>query len=151
MNPAYYDTTYLLKLQIMEHGTSEVRNHASTVREIHTAQHDRAEFISAAFRKVREGAASAADLKRLLSQFRSDQESGAIIFLPLTESIIDHVESVYIGATPTTYLRAADAIHLATAAQYGFTEVYSNDRHFLAAAHLFGLQGSNVISNSAKS
>jgi predicted nucleic acid-binding protein len=151
MNPAYYDTTYLLKLQIVEHGTSEVRNHASTIREIHTAQHGRAEFISAAFRKVREGAASAADLQRLLAQFKSDHESGAIVFLTLTDSIIDHVESVYASANSTTYLRAADAIHLATAAQYGFTEVYSNDRHFLAAAPLFGLQGRNVISNLAKS
>jgi predicted nucleic acid-binding protein len=147
MNPAYYDTTYLLKLQISEIGTSEVRKHASTVREIHTAQHGRAEFISAAFRKVREGAASKTDLQSLLAQFRADCDSGAIVFIPLTESIIDHVESVYVNAPPTTYLRGADAIHLATAAQQGFSEVHSNDRHLLAAAPLFGLLGVNVIPN----
>lgn len=38
MNPAYYDTTYLLKLQIVENGTLEVREHASSVREISPLQ-----------------------------------------------------------------------------------------------------------------
>jgi hypothetical protein len=31
------------------------------------------------------------------------------------------------------------------AAEHGFIEVYSNDRHFLTTAPLFGLRGVNVI------
>jgi predicted nucleic acid-binding protein len=145
MSPAYYDSNYLLKLQITESGSSEVRAHAATVLEIHSAQYARAEFASAAFRKVREGVATRLDLQRLLSQFAADWLSGTIVLLPLTDAILDQVESVFANASATTYLRAADALHLATAAEYGFAEIFSNDKHLLAAAPLFGLRGVNVI------
>jgi predicted nucleic acid-binding protein len=46
------------------------------------------------------------------------------------------------------FLRAADAIHLATAAESEFRIVYSNDAHLLAAAKYFGIQGRNVIGNA---
>jgi len=55
------------------------------------------------------------------------------------------MESVLAAAPVTTKIRAADALHLACAAEHGFSEVYSNDRLFLAAAPLFGLIGVNVI------
>ena len=145
MNPVYYDSSYLLKLQILESGTIEVRAHADSVLEIHTAHHSRAEFAFAAFRKVGEGVATSADFQRLMTQFRADCLAGTIVLLPLTDAILDRVESVFIAAPATTQLRAADAIHLATAAEHGFPEIYSNDKHLLAAAWLFGLLGVNVI------
>ena len=98
MNTAYYDTTYLLKLQIVEAGTSEVRAHAASVFEIHTALHGRAEFSSAAFRKVREGAATQVDYQRLIAQFREDCVTETIILLPLTDATLDRVESVFATA-----------------------------------------------------
>ena len=55
-------------------------------------------------------------------------------WLPLTDAILDRIESVFATAPATSYLRAADAIHLATAAEHGFSEILSNDRHLLAAA-----------------
>jgi predicted nucleic acid-binding protein len=55
------------------------------------------------------------------------------------------VEQIFLSDPGTCFLRAADALHLACAAEHGFTEVYSNDRHLLAAAPLFGLRGIDVI------
>ena len=145
MRPAYYDTNYLLKLQMVEAGSDDVFAHASNVLEICSALHCRAEFASAAFRKVREGAATPADYQNLIAQFRSDCASGTIVLLPLTTAILDRVEQAFTTAPTATFLRAADALHLATAAENGFTEIHSNDKHLLSAAPLFGLLGVNVI------
>ena len=145
MTPAYFDSNYLFKLQIAEIGSAEVRKHAASVLEIHSASHARAEFASAAFGKVREGFATLADYKRLIAQFKADLASSTILLLPLTDTILERVETVFATAPTTTYLRAADAIHLATAAEHGFLEIHSNDRHLLAAAPCFGLIGVNVI------
>jgi predicted nucleic acid-binding protein len=142
---AYYDSNYLFKLQCLEPGTREVRAHAATVNVLCTAAHARAEAASAAFRKVREGAASRADLRLFMAQIAADAATGNLRFLPLTNAIFERVETVFANAPVTTYLRAADALHLATAAEHGFTEIHSNDKHLLASAPLLGLVGVNVI------
>jgi predicted nucleic acid-binding protein len=52
---------------------------------------------------------------------------------------------VFRKAAPKIHLRAAGALHLASAAESGFQEIHSNDRTLLAAAPLFGLTAINVI------
>lgn len=145
MSQAYYDANYLFKLQCVENGTAEVRAHAATVNILYTAAHGRAEFASAAFRKVREGSATPSDFRLAIAQVKADAATGNLRFIPVTDAILDRVEQVFSTAPATTYLRAADAIHLATAAEAGFAEIHSNDKHLLAAAPLFGLVGVNVI------
>lgn len=145
MIKAYYDANYLFKLQCVEHGTAEVRAHAATVNRLCTAAHGRAEYASAAFRKVREGAATKRDYQLAILQIQADAGTGNLQFLPLTDSILDRIEAAFASAPATLYLRAADALQLATAAEHGFAEIFSNDRHLLAAAPAFGLKGVNVI------
>lgn len=145
MKAAYYDTSYLFKLQCVEAGTVDVRAHAATLDVLFCSLHGRAEFVSAAHRKIREGAATLSQLQSLMSQVAADTSAQALRWLPISEKHIARVEAVYCKAPSTSYLRAADALHLASAAEQGFTEIYSNDRHLLAAASLFGLRGVNVI------
>jgi predicted nucleic acid-binding protein len=145
MKTAYYDTSYLLKLQCAEEGTTEVRAHAGTVGTILCCLHGRAEFASACHRKIREGAATLPHLMAMLAQLRADASAGALAWLPVSEAMIARVEACFSAAPTTTVLRAADALHLACAAEHGLSEIFSNDRKLLAAAPLFGLRGVNVI------
>ena len=145
MRTAYYDTNYLFKLQCQEAGSSEVLAHAQSLDVLYCSLHGKAEFISAAHRKIREGSATQADLQILLAQLHADTSAGGLRWLPINDVVIQRVENVYRAAPTNTFLRAADAIHLAAAAETGFNEIYSNDKHLLAAAPLFGLKGVNVI------
>ncbi len=96
-------------------------------------------------RKFREqivGDKGRADLGK---QFKSDCEAELWIFLPVTSPLLDQTGEKINHLPRTTFLRASDALHLTTAAENGFKEIYSNDRHLLAAARHFGLKGVNVV------
>ena len=145
MKSLFFDATYFGKLHWREPGSTEVLECAAAADELVCSMHGRAEFYSIGFRKVREHLATPSILQVVFAQFDADIAAGDIRILSLTDAILDRVEMVFETAPTTFYLRAADALHLATAAEHRFTEIYSNDKHLLAAAQLFGLQGVNVI------
>jgi predicted nucleic acid-binding protein len=143
----YFDTTYLYRVYSTEPGHEAVKQLLEKTDRIATAWHGRSEFASIVLRKRREGSDCPDLLASLESQFQNDMQCGLVDVIPLTESIMLRLETIFRTAPSSTHLRAADALHLACAADHGFKEVYSNDRHFLAAAPLFGLNGVNVIPN----
>lgn len=147
MIAAYYDTAFLLKLYWSENGSDEVRDHASNLDVIVCSLHGKAELITAAHRKFREGSATRIQIKALLEQIETDHRAGALHWLPITDQHLQHVSQAFAKAPAKTFLRAADALHLASAAEERFSEIYSNDRHLLAAASLFALSGKNVITS----
>lgn len=66
------------------------------------------------------------------------------VSLRVTDRLLYRVESLTAGLPPDAYIRAGDAIHLASAADAGFEEIWSNDRHLLAVAPRFGIGGKSV-------
>ena len=81
----------------------------------------------------------------VLRQFADEVAAGAFKWLPLSENVLERTEVVYAKLPATTFLRAADALHLSTAVENGFREVYSNDAKLLKAAAHFELRGLDVI------
>ncbi|MFQ3671728.1 MAG: type II toxin-antitoxin system VapC family toxin [Verrucomicrobiia bacterium] len=142
----YFDATYLVRLYLTEPGSEEVRALCAT-HQLCSASHAQAEVPAAIHRAFREGRLSPEVFAAALGQFAMDQASDGIRWLPLSHALLGGMVSRFSKMPRTTFLRAADALHLACAAEHGFTEVYSNDRHFLAAAPLFGLKGHNILGN----
>jgi predicted nucleic acid-binding protein len=141
----YFDTNYLYRIYSSEPGHDAVKSLLADAGQVVTALHGRAEFAAVLLRKRRENADPAQFLQSLEAQFHEDHQSGLIDFLPLGERVMQRLENTLRTFPVAVPLRAADALHLACAAENGFAEIYSNDRHLLAAAPLFGLNGINVI------
>ncbi len=145
----FFDTTYLVRLYLDENGSAAVRSLAETAP-IAASWHAQAELLCTFHRAFREGRLDKEAYQAQRSQFSSDQSASLFTWLPVTEPTLSRLDAILAAAPATTFLRAADALHLACAAEHGFNEVFSNDRHFLAAASYFGLQEMNVI-NAASS
>lgn len=140
----YFDASYLVRLYYSDSGAEAVRALAATDH-LACAAHGQAEMIAAFHRKLREGAIRPAAYSALLRQVRAHNELGAFRWLAQDQEIFSRIADVYAKLPATVFLRAADAIHLATAAESGFRIVYSNDAHLLRAAEHFGIEGRDVI------
>lgn len=140
----YFDTSYLARLYLQDTGYEAVRVLAAQ-RPVATSRHGRTEITAALHRAFREGRFDESVRTQVMLQADQDFDSGFLRIFELTETVYRRAEKIYSTAPPSAFLRAADALHLACAAEYGFNEIHSHDRHLLLAAPLFGLRGVNVI------
>lgn len=141
----FFDTCYLVRLYLEDHGFEAVRHLAGQASVVAAAWHAQAEVATAFHRAYRERGIPDEAYSGLLAQFATDRNAGLFAWQPLNEAVLGRLEKVLRSAPKHVYLRTADALHLACAAEHGFTEAYSNDRHFLAAAPLFGIRGIDVV------
>lgn len=141
----YLDTCYILKCYLTERGSREVRGLTQTANGLASCMLARVEFFAAVHRHFREGKLEASDVKNVFESFREDEASGYWLWHGLGGSLVEEATAMYEALPATTYLRSADALHLVCARNEGYREIYSSDRHILAAAPWFSLRGLNVI------
>jgi predicted nucleic acid-binding protein len=103
-----------------------------------------AEMACLAHRKVREGPTTPAEAVIRRDLFLDDVNNGVITAVPVTERLLRRVEATTRALPPSCHLRTFDALHLVTAADSGFVEIWTNDRHMVAAAPHFGLAARSV-------
>ena len=141
----YFDSPYIAKCYLREHGTD-------TVLDLAEASEGRTSIVLAVVevqavfhRHMREGRLNQSDFLETCRRFERDQNEGFWHWLPLTDDFVRRAAGRF-GELPShLFLRSADCLHLYGAHEAGFSEIHSNDRHLLAAAPYFGLLGTNVI------
>ena len=142
----YFDSTYIIKCYVLEAGTEQVLALAQSHLGRACALLGRLEFWSGIKRHVREGNLSMRSAESVWRQFMTDETASLWLFLPISRNLVEMSCTRLAALPPDVPCRAADALHLTCAAEEGFREIYSNDRHVLAAASHFGLTGKNIIS-----
>ena len=136
----YLDAAYIAKFYVDEPDSERVRKFLATSWDAASCLHAMAEVASVFHRKLREGTMPQADFDNFCAQFDSDCAAGLWTWLAFPESLA-HAARRRISKHPsTTFLRAADALHLTCAAEAGCAAIYTSDRHMIAAALAFGLQ-----------
>ena len=140
----YLDTSYIAKFYFNETESPRVRELVRGADAIHSSLWAFAEFHAVIHRRLREGSSSPGDARDLATRFSAHVEEGLWNFIPITEALLRRTSALMVSAPRDLFIRAADALHLATAHEIGERDVWTNDRRMLAAASYFGLTGRSV-------
>jgi predicted nucleic acid-binding protein len=141
----YFDTAYLAKCYLNEHGSPEVKELAAEDGRVACCEYGRIELAATFHRNLRQKSITPAEYRLLWKQFDLDDENGIWSWLPVNQDLLADVTNRFRKLAPSVYLRSADALHLTCAVQHGFKKIHSNDGHLLAAAKAFGIKGVNVV------
>ncbi len=137
----YLDTAYVAKCYLNEPDASRVRALVRGKTGLTSSALCTGELACVLHRHVHAGELTRAQAARLRRMYEADVEQGVWTLLPVSAAVLDEVARRVAALHVSVYLRSADAIHLTTAAEAGFDEVWTSDRHMLAAAKAFGLAG----------
>lgn len=141
----YFDAAYIAKCYLNEANAETVRQFAYEADGLASCEIARVEFYSVVHRHLREGNINSQEAQKVLKDFEYDESDGVWEWFPVSSSLV-RLACENISQLPATaFLRASDAIHLTCAKENGFSEVYTNDRHMLACAQYFQVQGINLI------
>ena len=140
----YLDTTYIAKFYFNEPESPRVRELVRKADTIHSSLWALAEFHAVIHRRLRDSSSSPDsfsinDARDLASRFSEHIEQGLWIFVPVHEALLRRTSALIVSAPRDLFIRTADAVHLVTAHDVGEREVWTNDRHMLAATGYFGL------------
>ena len=140
----YFDTSYIAKFYFNEPESPRVRELVRKADAIHSSLWCFAEFHAVLHRRIREGVLSPSGARDLASLFGEHIKAGLWNLSPVNEGILRRTGALMVAAPRDIFIRTADAVHLTTAREIGEYEVWTNDRHMLAAAAYFGLRGRSV-------
>ena len=122
----YLDSAYVAKFYVNEPDAAAVRKLIRHASHICSSSWALVEVTCVFHRHVREGSLT-------LEQGRE-----------MAEALLRKTTTLIRSLPPTVSIRARDAIHLASALDAGEPEIWTSDRHLLAAAVQVGIAGRRV-------
>ena len=140
----YFDSAYLVKIYVDDADSGRVRKLVTRTATLYSSALCLAEFACAVLRVRREASVRPSEAAEARLAFSSHIRAGLVTLVPISQSILYSVQAVVETLPTNLFLRAGDAIHLASAQHEGFSEIWTNDRHMLRAAWHFGLTGRSV-------
>jgi predicted nucleic acid-binding protein len=146
MKGCYFDAAYLAKCYVKEPDAAAVRKVARSAKLVSSSALSIAEVACVFHRHLREGSLTPKMLGVVHDQFLDDVHE-TWVMLPVTDLVLRKVGLAMRSLAPDVHLRAADAIHIVTALDAGFEEIWTNDRRLLAAAAHFQLKGRQVAAS----
>jgi predicted nucleic acid-binding protein len=140
----YLDSAYIAKYYVNEPDASAVRKLIAGASFLCSSSWALVEVSCVFHRHVREGSLTLAQGRELSDVFRGHVESDVWNLIPVSGSLLRRTATLIRGVPASVSLRAGDAIHVASALETGETELWTNDRHLLAAAAHFGITPRSV-------
>ncbi|HEY6341917.1 MAG TPA: type II toxin-antitoxin system VapC family toxin [Bryobacteraceae bacterium] len=147
MSGAYFDTAYIVKCYVNEPGSREIRDLARSSESVASSSLCIAELSCVIHRKIREGTLSRQDALTVREDFLEDIRADTWLLIPVSDRILHRVELLTRSLPEAMPLRTLDAIHIASLEE-NLLEMWTNDRHLLAAAAHLGLKGRQVQAGS---
>ena len=136
----YFDACYIAKFYLAEPDSANVIAFAKSDANVGCLLIGKTEVIAVFHRKLRERVVDVSGFHLLCDQFEADCASGLWQWRPVDDARLASSARRVRGLSATTFLRAADGLHLTCAAEEGCTAIHTSDRHMIAAAPAVGLQ-----------
>ena len=137
----YLDSAYIAKYYLNERDAEAVRRLIQGAESLVSSEWSLVEVTCAFHRHLRQGHLTTSQYQDLSRAFRKHIREELWILIPLTSRLLSRVSAAMDSLTSHVYLRSGDAVQLITAQDAGESEVWTSDRHMLAAAPHFGLTG----------
>jgi predicted nucleic acid-binding protein len=141
---SYFDSAYIAKFYVDEPESNAVRQLAESLGRVHCSALGCIEVTNVFHRKWREGTLTEREFREVSAQFADDCAAGLWTWLAVTDSLIEKTAESIRTLSKRITIRSADALHLVSAREHGLPRVYSNDRHMLLAAPVFGVEAVTV-------
>ena len=136
----YFDACYIAKFYLAEPDSANVIAFAKSNANVGCLLIGKAEVIAVFHRKLRESVVDVSGFHLLCDQFEADCASGLWQWRAVDDALLASSAQRFRRLSATTFLRAADGLHLTCAAEEGCTAIHTSDRLMIAAAPAFELQ-----------